>query len=698
MSRYPKQEISSQLHFIMPVQHTNMIRRFLQMRLFVGSLIIGFLLGIGNFTPQGTLLAQPTPSYSIKNKRAIKWYEQARFQFRLRDSAQAFQLLAKALKKEPRFVEAYLLQAQIYDAYNQPQQALEAHLQAFAVDSLAFLPAYFHAARQAHSIGQYQQAYELLMTYKQLDTLKKIHPKKVQFLLSHIEYARYAYNHPHSIDPIPLPAAINSEYDEYFPILSHDALTLSFTRLLPNPPPSPTHHLLPLQEDLYYSQRTFEESPWQEAVPYPAPIKSPMNEGAQTTIAREQVRYFTRCQGPCQLWESHQNQEGTWSTPQPLPAPINSPHVSTKQPSITPDGRFLFFASDRPGGLGHYDIWVAEYLGEGQWDNPQNLGPTINTPFEEQTPFIHHDGQTLYFASQGHPGMGALDLFLTRKDAQGEWSTPQNLGYPINTHHVEMGLSVSPQGDVAFMASERENKNLDIYAYPLPPALRPTPVSYVTLTIQDHITREPLPAQYQLLALDSGNTPMQGQAPTNGTVALSLPAGKQYALFVQHPHYLPHSHHFALEETTPTQPNDTQVSTPQRILILLAKPEPQQEVTLANTFFPSDSFTLSPESLYELQRWVTLLKQHPDWIVRLEGHTDSTGAPQHNLTLSDKRAQAVQQFLIQAGVPSRQVQAKGYGDTHPIATNLTPQGRAQNRRTTLRILSLESNATPSKNQ
>ncbi|MEN8695802.1 MAG: OmpA family protein, partial [Bacteroidia bacterium] len=359
--------------------------------------------------------------------------------------------------------------------------------------------------------------------------------------------------------------------------------------------------------------------------------------------------------------------------------PINTKNWES-QPSISSNGRILYFASDRPGGFGGIDIWKSTFTDSG-WSKPVNLGPEINTSKDEQFPFIHSDNVTLYFSSEGHPGMGKSDLFVTHLRPDGKWQKPQNLGYPINTTGYDWNIVVSRDGKTAYYSSDKmpDGKGgLDIYTFELPTELRATQVSYVRGLVRDAVTKKPLQTTVVLTPLDGNATTQSYTNRSTGVFVVPLIAKKQYALTIDKKGYLFHSENFDMPEV----PSDK----PFEIIVDLQKVQVGKSVVLNNIFFDTDKFALKDESNKELQKLYTFLADNKDLRIEISGHTDNVGDAKYNLELSKNRAKSVYQYLVDQGIASDRLSYNGYGDTQPIADNSNKEGRAANRRTTFTVL------------
>ena len=353
------------------------------------------------------------------------------------------------------------------------------------------------------------------------------------------------------------------------------------------------------------------------------------------------------------------------------------------QPSISSDGKTLYFASSRSGGKGNMDIWKSTRDDNGIWTAPVNLGDSINTGRDEQSPFIHPDGKTLYFCSSGHPGMGSYDIFYSRMDDNGNWSTATNIGYPINSSDADGFLFVNAIGNKAYFSSEKfgGKGGLDIYSFDLYEAARPTAVTYMKGTVYDSKTKKRLQAKFELVDLSNSKTVAQSESdPLTGEFLVSLPSDRNYALNVSRDGYLFYSENFELK-------GDHSQLKPFMKDVYLQPIEAGSIVILKNIFFDFDKFDLKPESLIELNRLLDLLKKNPALKIEIGGHTDNKGTAEYNQKLSESRSRSVFDFLVNKGIDKSRLSYKGYGLTKPIDTNDTDEGRANNRRTEFKVVS-----------
>jgi len=619
--------------------------------------------------------------YTTHNKRAIEKFELAKRYYILRDLTKSSLELTEALEIDPEFIEAWLLLGQVQTDAGKLEESVIAYSKAVEIDPLFFPNVLFFLAENERKIGQYKDAkinYELFLalggTKPELrDAALKAHAS--------CDLAINSETNPVPFEPKNLGPNINTQYDEYWPSLSADEKMLVYTILLPidyNNPAFTGNR----QEDMYYSN--FVNGEWQQAKPVGPPLNTPDNEGAQSISGNGMLMVFTACMrsdgnGLCDLYYS-ENHNGTWTIPRNIGPPVST-RYSEKQPALSSDGRTLYFSSDRPGGLGKYDLWISERQDDGSWTTPVNMGDSINTAEYDQSPFIHPDNKTLYFSSTGWPGMGGYDIFLARKVTDSTWSKPVNLGYPINTNHDEQGLIVNSGANMAYFSSNRlSNRGQDIFSFELYKDARPNRVSYMQGKVYDAETGQPLGASFELIDLKSSKTVIRSMSdPSTGEFLVVIPVDADYALNVNKPSYLFHSENFSFDQVY-------ERTRPYFMDIGLKPIQVGEKITLRNVFYKTDSFALDSRSVVELDKVVNLLEINPSLVIEIGGHTDNTGSAEHNFALSEKRAESVVNYLLLKGINKSRISFKGYGMDQPVASNESEEGKAKNRRTELEIL------------
>ncbi len=533
-----------------------------------------------------------------------------------------------------------------------------------------FLPlTYFGLAESEFNTGDYANAlqhFTKYVSYPILDAGKKICAK---YMLD-CEFSLRAIKNPVSFNPLNMGSAVNTADDEYFPSVTADGATMIFTRR--------SGH----GENFYTS--TQKAGKWTQAKFLNDTINTDFNEGAQCISQDGMYLFFTGCNRPdglgrCDIYISNREGESAWSEPFNIGKPVNT-QAWESQPSLSANGRTLYFSSNRSGGMGGYDIWKSDIQENDSWSVPVNLGPSINTPYDEQAPFIHPDDQTLYFSSNGWPGLGKKDLFISRVNAQGQWSKPTNLGYPINTFNEENGLTVSRDGKAAYFSADREGTfgKLDIYSFELPESIRPYPVTYVRGIIIDEDTKKPLNAKIQMHDLTSGKFVFDDVCDTDsGGFLATMRVGRSFSLAVSKEGYLLHSENFTLKDEKSNEPFN--------VKIVLQKIEVGRKTTLNNIFFDTNKYDLLPESRIELQEVIAFLTDNPRVGIEIQGYTDDRGSEALNRILSENRAKAVYNYLVYSGVKPNVLSYRGYGASNPIADNATEEGKRMNRRTQFQI-------------
>ncbi|MBL7803420.1 MAG: PD40 domain-containing protein [Saprospiraceae bacterium] len=629
------------------------------------------------FALPATLFSQNLTTRKTAAPRAISFWKAGEEALQMGEQARAIREFERALEIDSMFIDAQIGWANAhYDArhWAEAERGYE-RAQRLAADYDPIVPFYL-------ALAEWQQE-KYAETSAHLDNFLASGVKNADLvsratrLRDNARFAAEAVKHPVPFKPVSVGNGVNTPAHEFPPVLTADGETMIFTRNAGD------------NEDFYLSRRV--NGQWQTAEAM-TEVNTYLNEGAEALSADGSWLVFTGCnrrndgsQGSCDLYWSQLKSTG-WTKPVPFSAVINSPDWEA-QPTISSDGKTLIFSSNRPGGQGGKDLWFTVRQSGGKWSAPQNFGAGINTPNDEEMPFFHPDGQTLYFVSNGLPGMGESDIYYVRRQPNGVWGKPENLGYPINTKSSEGGLTVSLDGRTAYFAANRPGGagGYDIYQFDMPEQARPQAVTYVKAKVTDAATAYPIQAKVEITDLATGQLYQSVTTKTDGSFLACLPAGKDYALAVSKEKYLFHSENFNLLETAtfekpfllnialqpiPTLAEDGTLTAP------AGKP-----VVLRNVFFETGSAELRPESAAELDRLATLLAETPGLRIQISGHTDHVGDDRSNLTLSENRAKSVYNYLIAKGIDAQRLRFKGFGESQPVAPNDTDEGRAQNRRT-----------------
>jgi len=607
------------------------------------------------------------------NRKAQQAFERAGNQLRNLQYELAIASLETALSLDPGFAAAHQQLADVFRRQRRFEEAANHYTQVVELNPGLTPLTWFGLGESLLHTGRYPEAVPALERYLASPGLDARGQRLTEKYLADCRFAIKALNHPQPFAPHNPGPAINSSADEYFPRLTADHRHIIFTRKEND-------------RENFYESTADSTGSWGTASLLQGEINSDLyNEGAHCLSPDGKYLFFTGCNRPdglgsCDIYVARREGD-RWSSPHNLGTPINSSGWEA-QPSLAADGRTLYFVSNRPGGQGGYDLWRSALREDGRWDTPENLGPAINTPYDESSPHIHADNRTLYFASNGWPGFGDKDVFRSQMDSAGNWQEPVNLGYPINDHHEQSALTVSMNGRQAFFSSRRDDAlgGLDIYAFELPPEMRPHPVAYLAGTIVDADDRSPLQATVTVTDIETNRVVYAEPADyEDGSFLAPLPFGKTYALHVKQPGYLFFSESYPLDDTA--RKNDAY-----KVQIELSRIQVGSTATLNNIFFEVDRYELLPQSRTDLDNLVEFLTLNKQTRIEISGHTDSTGSETHNMILSENRAKAVRDYLVQAGIAASRLNYRGYGAAQPIASNDTAEGRQLNRRTDFQIV------------
>lgn len=611
--------------------------------------------------------------------RSGRYLRQALEAWERRDMQGAAGAAGRVLRVDPSNGEALLLMADICREQNAHSEEL-IYLRRAATAGAGGNLLDFRLGEALFLTASYGEALETLTRFLAsqprgtlLDRATTLH--------QHALFAAFAIQNPVPFQPVDPGAGVNSPLDEYWPSLTVDGNTLVFTRRVPVTG-APAHR----QEDFFMSR--FDGTQWSDAVPL-AELNSPANEGAPSLSADGKLLFFTLCNHPggfgsCDLWFSR-FEKGKWTPPRNAGEPVNTAGWEG-QPSLSAFGDQLFFSSERSGGKGKKDLWVVPLLGwrkDGTplWGGVVNAGDSINTPGDEISPFLHPGGRDLFFASDYWPGFGGYDLFRAVLLPGEIWSSPANLGFPVNSPGNEQGLVTDRSGVHAWFATGREQgAHMDICSFELPEAERPSPVSYIRGKVVDDATGMPVAASVNIRA--SSPSPFPGMtipADQEGTFLAALPTEVEMVFTVEHPGFLFYSERFAI-------PEPKGIPDPVVREIRLKPARPGTSIDLYQIFFALNAHEILPPSEPELRLLLRFLRENPTLRVEIGGHTDSTGGADFNRELSRKRAASVRDYLVSNGIDAGRLTWQGYGMDHPVASNETEEGRSLNRRTTISVI------------
>ena len=625
-------------------------------------------------------------TYTSTNKKAIKQQEEGKKNFEFKKDKEAEKNFLKAIELDPTFVEPHMALGYLYADHKQIDKAIE-HFKIATEVNPKFFPTNFYDLGGLYlTQGKYtegRQAYEEFLGFERINPNLR---EKADKFLANAKFGEEAMKNPKPFDPKNVGDGINSNFYEYFPSITADGNSFLFTRNFR------VEGEVGSQEDFYMSEKVKDQ--WQPAMPIKQ-INSPGNEGAPSLSVDGQFMFFVLCPdmygnygregrkglGSCDIFFS-QKINGKWSEPVNAGEPINTNNWET-QPSFSSDGKTLYFVRgyNTREGIKNQDIYMSQIGFDGKFSTPVKLGPNVNTEGKEESVYIHPDNMTLYFSSDGRPGMGGLDIYMTKRQPTGEWGPAVNLGYPINTFGDENSLLVGPSGKIAYFASERLGGygGLDIYQFELPESFRPEVITYVKGKVYDSLSRKGLDAAFELIDLETQQSVMRSYSAKDGNFLLTLNANHNYALNVSKEGYLFYSNNYSLKGIS------TDYNNPFIINVPLQPIDTGYVIELKNVFFDVDKFDLKPESKAELNKLAEFLKKNPTIKGELGGHTDNTGDKKKNQLLSQNRAKSVLDYLVTAGIDKTRLSFKGYGDTKPKFPNDTPEHKAANRRTEFKV-------------
>lgn len=623
----------------------------------------------------GQALAQ----LSTKKKSAIALYTEAD-NFRVRGQyGQAIALLQEAIEKDRNFWEAYFRLGITFKSmrdFDRSNKSLEAGL-LLTREAKVQKGFFFELGDNYLRQGEYQKAMDYLNHFLDIETVNKSKIAQAQLWKRNATYGLRNMTIHSQYRPRQLGDTVNHFGLQYFPVLTADEQELIFTRRMG---PGPED-----DEDLVVSRRD-EQGKWTIPVSISKNINSRFNEGTCTISADGRTLIFTSCigrrgYGNCDLFYSYRVGE-EWAVPVNIGPEINSPAWES-QPSLSADGRLLYFVSDRRGGIGGRDIYFSQKDGNGRWSDAKNMEQPVNTPFDEISPFIHVNGRTLFYASNGKPGFGGYDIFKTEL-SDGKWDVPVNFGYPINNHEDQFSLFITADGTRGYYSHEdatREN-SARLYEMTVPAELQIKYRSnFVKGVVRDKETNQPLQSRIELFDLKQNElVSMVSSDSVSGSYLMVLTKGSAYALYVNASGYLFQSLNFDYENEVDLKPLV--------IDIYLSKANTTgATAVLNNIFFDYDKYELKERSITELKKIVDFLMQSPTVKVEIGGHTDSDGTALYNKQLSQKRAQAVVSYLIGQGIEKSRLTGKGYGAEKPVKPNDSEENKQANRRIEFKIVS-----------
>ena len=605
-----------------------------------------------------------------QDKKAISFFEKGEEAFRKRDLPLAKKFYEEAIGRLPDYPLAIYRLGQI--AYSSRDLASARqyyeHLLELDPNNKTYVLAFTFLAGEYMREGEYEKAGQYLRLAMQNTRKGTPAYSQLERQLATCEFAKTTMSNPLVISPKEMPSTLNFKDRQYFPAFIADGETIYFTARMNGG-----------DEDIFISRKV--DGQWSNPVGVSDSINTPYNEGACTISADGGTMVFTSCEGRkriggCDLFVSYR-QNGQWSTPINMGEKVNSVEWDS-QASLSSDGKVLVFSSDRFGGEGNKDLYVTRKAENGRWSMAQNLGKVVNTSYDEVSPFLHANGTSLFFASNGHLSLGGFDLFLTEKKAEG-FAPPLNLGYPVNDKDDQFAMVISADGNEAFYSLDKGDR-VKLYSFDLPKELKEKfdPTYYVKGEIKDSQTQEPLYAKLQLVNLNSKEVISQFETDSSsGDYLAVLPSTGNYGLYIEKPNYFFKSLSFSFDKEEKRENKNLDVS--------LDKIDKEHTETLNNIYFDEGSWELKEESEVELSKLSKIIWENPDLGVEILAHTDDVGKDEDNLILSQKRAESVVNYLKREGINPEKLRSKGFGETEPVAPNDSEANRKLNRRIEFRF-------------
>ncbi len=657
--------------------------------------VVALFLGLMLFFVNDTLGQKEKPSdYGIKSKKALDYFYEGKEWTRARDYLKAAESFKKAIELEPDFGDANFALGEALWAKRKYQEAIpyfektksSSRASIFGTLNSLLGDCYYYTS-------QYENAVECYGAFLKEPKGLKVHLESAQKNLPKAQFAVEAIQKPVKFSPVNLGSNINSVGRDYLPFLTADDNTLLFTAHREETTGGFSLEHKDYPEDIYISEN--KDGKWLPAQNIGPPVNTPDYEGAASITQDGKVVFFAgdykNGLGNYDLYYSVRA-NGKWTTPVNMGPEVNSDGWDS-QPFLAPDGKTLYFSSRRRGGVGEKDIWFTKWE-NGKWSKAQNIGTPLNTPGNEQCPFIHADGRTMYFSSDFHPGFGGDDLFVSYHDAN-SWGKPENMGYPLNTSANEGNIFINTKGTKGYINSDRPGGYGldDLYEFILDDRFRPQISTFLRGVTRDSISKIPVQSRIKLVDVQTGDTVRaMTSGRGDGKFLMSVPMNREYAAYAEAPGYIFTSKHFYLKDLKEDIYFDIEIK-----LLPLPPPSKPTEPTkpaapvvviLNNIFFDLGKYELRKESYIELTVLLSYLQQNPKMKIEIQGHTDNTGSEESNLILSQNRAESVMNYLISKGVDPQRVSAAGYGESQPLAPNDTEEGRARNRRTAFQILEM----------
>lgn len=671
---------------------------------------------------------EPTAECESESKDAVKLFEKSRDKKKY-EYLERIKFIEEAVKEDPNYAPANYELGMHWqrraDEKENPCEKCEPYFLAVIKNCPKYHSnPYFFLGYLYYEKGKYDSAIKYckqFIDFKE-DDLKKYDKLRYDRFVANarqiIKFAKFnkeMYDNPVPYDP-KIVRGVSTLKDEYLPFISPDNAIAFFTRRIKVESFGTAWDVSKEKEYFCFSERDANGN-FGEGEPMPSPpFNTHYNEGGASITIDNKHLYYT-------VVEQDGNYDiyycdfinGEWKAAKSVGNIINNPDYWDSQPSISADGKTLYFASNRPGGYGGVDLWRSEKDANGFWTPPVNLGPNINTEGDEKSPFLHWDSKTLYFSSgdneafpTSHMNVGGFDIFLSKQDSTGKWGKPKNIGYPINTTGNDIGFFVSSDGHYGYFASNdnRKTKGLsvggyDLYYFELPKNIRPDEVSIIRGKVTSSKGEQ---VQAEVILKDAITKKITKAVVDSATGEYAVAANVQHKhdqlLIVKKEGNAFSSELISLkdsvkktseeEDKTSKKENPFAASPVFKVDMKSDSLEAGKTFTLNNIYFDLGRAELKDESKVVLEEFADYLKENTKIVIDIYGHTDNVGNANDNQNLSSDRAYSVLEYLRSHGVNKEQIRNyKGFGATQPVATNDTEEGRSKNRRTEFTIVSTQ---------
>ncbi len=645
-----------------------------------------FLLLLFSITARPQIADSCARSY---DKKIEKSYDEGIDYFKKGNYTEAVRVMKGIVIKEHDFTDAwYVLGLSYFKRMNSNfREAERDFLKVVELCPSYNVYAYYYLAEICYGSEKYDSAMRYCEVFlKDVDKIKSDQDySRAVDLLKYSKFYLQMTRNPVPFDP-KVVEGISTPENEYLPIITADNQMAFFTRESKIAGEKNTL----IQSEKYKEKFMFSQlqpdGKFTQGEEMPDPFNLNDNEGGATLTVNNKTLYYTVCKYTlnhtyynCDIYYSEWV-DGEWTPIKSVSDKINLPTTWESQPSISADGKTLYFVSDRSGGFGGYDIYRSIMHDNGEWGTPINIGPSINSSGNEKSPFIHPDGKTLYFSSDGWLGLGGYDIFYSRLNDDGTWSTPVNIGYPINSPDDEVGFFVSTDGQKGYFASNKLKGvgGWDLYSFDLYEKAKPGKVLFVSGTVKAETETEMANTRIELKNMETKKISEIPLDSITGKYVAVAPFNNDYIMTVKKEGYV--------YETRYIAKIDSIYRMPAHLDLEIQHIELNKSYRINDIYFAFNSFNLTEESEAILDLLIEFLEENPTIYIEIQGHTDNIGRDADNMKLSANRAKSVYNYLISKNIAPKRLTYKGYGKTVPVASNDTEEGRAKNRRTVFVII------------